>query len=80
MITNKTFFSGDTGDVVGFLHSITDIRKHLCFSCNLQRLYDDNGKEYRITRTTPLDKVKKIVEEIRTINAKIRNTSADASK
>ena len=57
--------------VIAYLQDVKveGMRKHLCFSCAASHLYDKNNKLYAITRTATLEEVKKIVEEIRKINA-----------
>jgi len=56
--------------VIDYLQNVKveGMRKHLCFSCAFVRLYDKNNKPYLISRTTNLDKVKSIVEEIIKVN------------
>lgn len=57
--------------VIAYLQGVhvEGMRKHLCFSCAFVTLYDKNNKQYRISRTSTLEQVKEIIQEIIKINA-----------
>jgi len=60
--------TGDWSSILRYVQSCDDIKKRVCYGCPTSRLYDNNGKEYKISRRLTLEQVKLIVEEIRKIN------------
>lgn len=61
----------NTGDWIAvntFLQKQDDIKKRLCIGCSAGRIYDNNGKEYKISRSNTLKEIELLVEEIRKIN------------
>lgn len=56
--------------VVSYLQTIKveGMRKHLCFSCAVVKLYDKNNKQYDIPRSFTLAQVKSVIEEIKKVN------------
>lgn len=56
-------------EILNFVVTCTDIKKHICSGCPTSRLYDKNGKVYIINRQSKLEGVKFMIDQIRKINS-----------
>lgn len=67
----KQFFSKQQTEwwkICAYLSSLTDVKTKVCVGCNVSKIYNNNGKEFVVTRKNSLDEVQKLVENIRSEN------------